>query len=73
MNYLLKLNEAQIVSFNSNNLIKLWDLQSGSCIARITNDSHSIMCLDKLSKIHIITGGYDNNLKLWDLSLRHDN
>ena len=68
---LLKLNEAQIVSFN--NSIKLWDLQTGSCIARIANDSHSILCSDKISKIHIITGGYDNNLKLWDLSLRLDN
>lgn len=58
----------QLFSAGKNQIMKLWDVQSGICLKTFREDCFYLSCIDISSdERKIISGDTDRSLKLWDI------
>ena len=62
------LNETKIVSGSSDATIRVWDLDSNSCVAVLEGHECGVTCVAKLNETKIVSGSEDVTIRVWDLA-----
>ena len=58
----------KIISGSDDNLIKVWDLNSGECLRTLFAHSGEVNCIEIISNEKLVSGSSDKTLKVWDLN-----
>ena len=60
-----------MVSGSSDNTIRLWDIESGSCLRVLEGHEELVRCI-RFDGKRIVSGAYDGKIKVWDLIAAKD-
>ena len=60
-----------MVSGSSDNTIRLWDIESGSCLRVLEGHEELVRCI-RFDDNRIVSGAYDGKIKVWDLNAAKD-
>ena len=60
-----------VVSGSSDNTIRLWDIESGSCLRVLEGHEELVRCI-RFDDNRIVSGAYDGKIKVWDLNAAKD-
>ncbi|MBS0622825.1 MAG: hypothetical protein JSR80_07720, partial [Verrucomicrobia bacterium] len=59
------LNDEEVISGNSNGMIKIWNRMSGKRKESLTSHTGSIQCISFQNNL-IVVGGVDKTVRVWD-------
>ncbi len=59
------------MSGSSDNTIRLWDIESGSCLRVLEGHEELVRCI-RFDNKRIVSGAYDGKIKVWDLNAAKD-
>ena len=62
----MALNDGRILSWSSDNTLRLWDGQSGQCLKVLEGHSNSVLGALALNDGRILSWSWDKTLRLWD-------
>jgi WD40 repeat protein len=60
------LSSENVLAGLSNGDIKMWDLNSGTCLKTFTGHTGGVLCLQKFSDDKIATCSSDKTIKIWN-------
>ena len=60
-----------VVSGSSDNTIRLWDIESGTCLRVLEGHEELVRCI-RFDNKRIVSGAYDGKIKVWDLNAAKD-
>ena len=50
----------------SDNTIKIWDLESKTCLKTLCGHTNTVICLEVLTNGQLISGSFDKSIKVWN-------
>ncbi|KAH8549327.1 WD40-repeat-containing domain protein [Umbelopsis sp. PMI_123] len=64
--YCIQFDDEKIVSGSRDHTVKIWDMQTGTCIRTLWQHTASVLCLQYDDRF-IISGSSDKTIKQWDI------
>lgn len=62
-----RLDARRVVAGSSDGHIRVWDVESGTALARLEGHTGTIQALAPLDERRLISASYDSTLRIWDL------
>jgi len=67
----LQYRDRLVVSGSSDNTIRLWDIECGTCLRVLEGHEELVRCI-RFDNKRIVSGAYDGKIKVWDLAAALD-